>query len=162
MPAAEVEAVESSALEAGSDPKPLPSDGLPVWASRLGLIVLSAALLFAAVQFLISHDRWLVPFARDFFTWIANPQVGGGFEMPARPAAAAGLILVAATIGWLAARLLLLRTDLFDERPLLVGLSMVLGVSVLGYAGMLGVAFRTLTPGSCGAFWEAWAGCSSS
>ncbi len=66
--------------------------------------------------------------------------------MPARPAAAAGLILVAATIGWLAARLLLLRTDLFGERPLLVGLSMVLGVSVLGYAGMLGVAFRTLTP----------------
>jgi 4-amino-4-deoxy-L-arabinose transferase-like glycosyltransferase len=146
MSAAEVEAVESSAPETGSAPKALPSDGLPVWVSPLGLIVLSAALLFAAVQFLISHGRWLVPFIRDFFTWIANPQVGGSFEMPARPAAAGGLILVVATIGWLAARLLLLRADLFGERPLVVGLSMVLGISVLGYAGMLGVAFRTLTP----------------
>ena len=122
------------------------TDGFPLWVSPIGLTVLSIALLFASGQFVFSQRNWLIPFFRDFRTWVASPEVGGGFHVPAHPVAGFGVFLIAISMGWLAARMLLRATGFADERPIAVGLSLVLGISLLGYAGMLGLVLGELSP----------------
>ena len=115
------------------------------WSGPLALIVISGMVLFVVDHFFRSHWIWFRPFLRDFWTWIRHPQVAGGWAAPQRPVLALAVFAVAGWVGLLSARLLLRGTRYASERTLVAGLSITSGICILGYGGMLGVAFGLLS-----------------
>ena len=66
---------------------------------------------------------------------------------------ALAVFVVAGWLGLLAARLLLRGTRYAPERTLVAGMSITLGICILGYGGMLGVAFGLLSAPALLAFY---------
>jgi hypothetical protein len=123
------------------------------WSSPLALIAISGLVLFVVDHFVRSHWAWYRPFLRDLWRWIRHPEVAGGWAAPARPLLAVAVFVAAGTLGRLATRLLLRGTRYGSERTLAAGLSITLGVCLLGYGGMLGVALGLLSAPALLAFY---------
>ncbi len=117
------------------------------------LLFISAFVLFVVVHFFGSNWSWFRPFLRDFWRWIRDPRVTGGWQAPTRPLLAVAIFAIAGILGWLAARLLLRGTAFAAERTLAGGLAITLGVCVIGYGGMLGVVFGLLSAQALLAFY---------
>lgn len=121
-----------------------PVEYLP-WLGPIGITVLSCLILFVAWQFLRSQQGWFDPLVRDLARWIRHPEIAGGWRPPAAPGAALAIVCLAGFIGWRASTLMLRRSRLADDRILGIGLSIVVGICALGYAGMLGLVFGLLS-----------------
>jgi hypothetical protein len=115
------------------------------WGSATVLLAICVVVLFVAGRDVWSNATWWRPFFRDFVGWLADPRIAGGSSAPARPVLGLAILLVVWTLGWLATRRLLLGTDLAGERPLVGGLSIALGLCVLGYGAMVAVIFGWLS-----------------
>lgn len=139
---------------------PRPDDRVPAvspehhpWSGPLPLIAISGLVLFVVDHFFRSHWTWFRPFLRDFWRWIRHPQVAGGWAAPQRPLLALAVFVLAGSMGLLAARLLLRDTRYASERTLVAGMSITLGICILGYGGMLGVALGLLSVPALVAFY---------
>ncbi len=140
------------ALQLAPGPERAPADRAP-WSGSVVLLTVSALVLFAVEGFFASHWSWFRPFLRDFWRWIRDPRVTGGWQAPTRPLLAVAIFAIAGILGWLAARLLLRGTAFAAERTLAGGLAITLGVCVIGYGGMLGVVFGLLSAQALLAFY---------
>lgn len=86
------------------------------------------------------RQAWIRPFLRDLRSWLLHPEISGGWQVP-YDALLIGLIVVAVmAVAFLMTGLALSNTAFARDTPTRLGLTITIGLAVLGFAGAVAVA----------------------
>jgi hypothetical protein len=100
--------------------------------------------LVSALNYANGNAEWLKPLIRDLGRWFLTPAISG---VPPGPVNWPVLTLAVALVGgagWMGSTVALRGTPLANDAPARLGATIVLGVSLLGYAGTVAVAVGRL------------------